>query len=273
MEYVHISAKEGYKDDAVSHYEAGRPGYPAEVVRTVLNGLNKFPKESTISCDQPFRILELGAGTGKFTRNFIPELQGKNVELIVSEPLPSMCDKLKEAVPDNVKVLQSAAQILPLENESVDAVIAVQCFHWFSDKKALNEIARVLRRGSTMAVMWMIPDTSISWIAEQEKIIAPYWEIHNTPRQQSWQWKRDLEESQLFSLREKFMKDVEMHTLNVDGLIRRLLSISVIASQSSEEKEKIASEFRSMFMNHPDIKGKEFFPFARFAEICWCDKI
>ena len=81
--------------------------------------------------------MELGAGTGKFTRGLVHELAGKNVKLVVSEPLPDMYDKLKEFVTDDVQVLKCAAQSIPLVNESVDAILAVDCIHWFSgDKKA-----------------------------------------------------------------------------------------------------------------------------------------
>ena len=273
MEYVHISAKEGYKNEALTHYEIGRPRYPVEVIRTVLNGLNSFQNGSMNNEAQPFRILELGAGTGKFTCDLIPELQSKNVELIVSEPLPAMYDKLKEILPGNVKVLPCAAQDIPMENESIDAILAAQAFHWFSDEKSLNEIARVLKRGGTMALLWLRADSSYSWVAEEKKIRSPYYEIDNTPWQESGQWKCDLEASQLFSLREKIIKDIAPQMMNIDSLVHRFLSVSVIAKRSSEEKEKIAEEYRNMLTNHPDLKGKETICRPQFALICWCNKI
>ena len=274
MEYVQISAQEAWKGETISHYEMARPTYPVEVIQTLLNGTTSFPDKNTTDRVQPFTILELGAGTGKFTRGLVHELAGKNVKLIVSEPLPAMCDKLKEFVTDDVQILQCAAQNIPLENESVDAILAVQCIHWFSgDKKALGEIARVLKRRGTLALLWLRVDSSYSWVAEEKKIRSLYYEMENAPWEETGQWKHDLEESQLFSIRNEMRKDVAPQAMDLDGLVRRLLSISVIAKQSSETKEKIAEEYRSKLKNHPDLKGKEVIDLPFHALFCWCDKI
>ena len=63
--YVHQSVKEGFKD--ADSYEKARPGYAPEAMHWILDQIEPhlYP---------PFRFLELGSGTGKFTTQFLPLL-------------------------------------------------------------------------------------------------------------------------------------------------------------------------------------------------------
>ena len=63
---------------------------------------------------EPFTIVELGAGTGKFTRAVLKVFEKhavKNFKIIATEPLKEMCEKFKEMVP-NVEILQCPASDL-----------------------------------------------------------------------------------------------------------------------------------------------------------------
>jgi len=129
-------------DLAAEEYEATRPSYPDEL-------LDLLPVASDAT------VLDLGAGTGKLTR----VLARRYARVIAVEPLDGMRGILERVVPD-VEVLAGTAEQIPLADASVDAVFAAQAFHWFDHDRAVPEIARVLRPGGVLALVWNGPDES-----------------------------------------------------------------------------------------------------------------
>lgn len=95
---------------SAANYEHVRSEYAVEAVDFLLQKLgvkdNDWPDSTG---DRPFTILELGCGTGKFTRVMVEVLTGKNVRVIASEPLQSMYEQFKLMVPDT-EIIQCAAE-------------------------------------------------------------------------------------------------------------------------------------------------------------------
>ena len=95
---------------SAANYEHVRSKYAVEEVDFLWQKLGVKDNDSLNSTgDRPFTILELGCGTGKFTRVMLKVLTGKNVRVIASEPLQSMCDQFKLMVPDT-EIIQCAAE-------------------------------------------------------------------------------------------------------------------------------------------------------------------
>ena len=96
---VHPTAQGGFdKLDSSQIYERSRPSYSKEAVHFLLDKLDIATFGA--SPNQPLRILELGAGTGKFTGTLQEVLRDSKVQIIASEPLPSMRDEFRTKHPD-----------------------------------------------------------------------------------------------------------------------------------------------------------------------------
>ena len=96
-----------------SNYENVRANYSLEAVEFFLRKLgvnwDNHDKATENQTDHPLTVLEVGCGTGKFTRVMLEVLKGKNVRVIASEPLQSMCEQLKLMVPDT-EIIQCPAE-------------------------------------------------------------------------------------------------------------------------------------------------------------------
>ena len=99
--------------------------------------------------------LDIGAGTGKLTR----VLAARYARVIALEPGDELRAILAAQVPC-AEALAGVAERIPLADGGVDAVFAGQSFHWFANDVAVAEIARVLRPGGVLAMMWNVPDPS-----------------------------------------------------------------------------------------------------------------
>ena len=94
-------------------------------------------------------VLDLGAGTGKLTR----VLAQRYARVIAIEPLAELRAVLAGRVPE-AEVRDGRAESIPLGDAEVDAVFVGQAFHWFANDVAVGEIARVLRPGGVLALLW-----------------------------------------------------------------------------------------------------------------------
>ena len=131
-------------------YDRARPSYPDDAARWLT---------SEGRPDERLSVLELGAGTGLLTQTLVA--QGHRV--VATDPSPEMLGRLRERVtPYSVGV--SGAEAIPAPDRSIDVVVCAQSFHWFDHERALPEIARVLRPGGYLAMVWNQRDESIPWV-------------------------------------------------------------------------------------------------------------
>ncbi|MET3961624.1 SAM-dependent methyltransferase [Marmoricola sp. OAE513] len=137
-------------------YDAARPSYPDEAVSWLVGPGN-----------EPRRILELGAGTGKLTELLV----AAGHQVIATDPLPEMLGLLAQRAP-GAQALVGTAESIPVASRSVDVVISAQAFHWFDHGPALAEIARVLRPGGTFSLVWNARDEGIPWVRKLGRIIG-----------------------------------------------------------------------------------------------------
>ena len=133
-------------------YDLGRPRYGELVGRPLCEMLQIAPGE---------RVLELGAGTGQLSRALV---EG-GLELTAVEPLGPTRDLLARAI-GSERVKAGVAEAIPLEADSVRAVLAADSFHWFDESRAMPEIRRVLGVGGGVAILRTVPVLQAPWSAE-----------------------------------------------------------------------------------------------------------
>ena len=145
-------------------YERGRPPYPPEAVNWLLpEGVS--------------RVLDLGAGTGKLTR----QLRDRGLDVIAVEPSEGMREQLADAVP-GMPLLAGSAEGIPLPDDSVNAVLVAQAWHWVDRSRAVPEVARVLVPGGRLGLVWNIRDEREDWVAELGRILHDPGEHHREDR-------------------------------------------------------------------------------------------
>jgi SAM-dependent methyltransferase len=131
-----VSDPLGLSFDLVAEdYELGRAAWPHEVVDGVEGEV----------------VLDLAAGTGKLTRLLVPRFG----RVIAVEPLPGMRAVLERIVPE-AEALDGTAEAIPLPDASVDAAFVAEAFHWFDAPAAARELARVLRPGGMLRLVFNV---------------------------------------------------------------------------------------------------------------------
>jgi SAM-dependent methyltransferase len=131
--------------EVAAAYDAARPSFPADALRWILG-------------PQTLTVLDLGAGTGKLSAR-AAEL---GHDVIAVDPSARMLEYARAL--KGVESMVGSAEAIPLGPASVDAVVAGQAFHWFEHDTALPEIARVLRPGGVLGLLWNEYDTIVPWV-------------------------------------------------------------------------------------------------------------
>ncbi|KAH8803484.1 methyltransferase [Xylogone sp. PMI_703] len=130
-------------------YNAYRPSYPPAAVAELITHLNITGKSGA-------RIVEVGAGTGKFTEALAARPEG--FEIIAVEPQDDMRRELEAKKLKGVRVVKDSAASMTIEEGWADAVIVAQAFHWFATEESLRRIHSVLKPSGTLGLIWNVDD-------------------------------------------------------------------------------------------------------------------
>jgi len=220
---LHRAAAVGFARSAEA-YERGRPEYPAEAIRFVVDLLR--PQAV---------VLDLAAGTGKLTRRLL----AAGLSVTAVEPVAEM----RAALPASAGALEGTAEAIPLADGSVDAVTVGQAFHWFDGDAALAEIARVLRPGGLLALIWNARVDEDPVHEAIEELIAPY--RADTPSHRGSAWRDAFARTTSFSpLTEEVFDNVLEQ--DADGIEARVGSISFIAALEPDERSRVLERARAI---------------------------
>ncbi len=213
-------------DGVADLYERTRPTYAPEALAFLAKRLPLT------------RVLDLGAGTGKLTR----QLVALGADVVAVEPGDAMRAVLERVVPE-AQALAGSAEHIPLPEASVDAVTVGQAFHWFKPAEALAEMHRVLRPGGGYALLWNRWDDDDPLLRELDGLIQrlrPEGTHGGRPG-----WEEALAASPLFGAPEEH-KFAHAERLDVDTIVGRVASVSAVAAAPPEEQARVEEQVRAL---------------------------
>jgi SAM-dependent methyltransferase len=221
----------------VRDYERGRPSYPMDAVRWLIGDAE--------------RAIDLGAGTGKLTSSLVET----DREVVAIEPQETMVKQLSEAVRGPLAVC-AGAEALPVRTGWADVVVVAQAFHWFDQGRSLPEIARVLRPGGRLSLVWNVRDESVEWVARLSEITGP---------DNSTDTRASLDGAPYFGpFESRSFRMVQV--LDIDSLVAHVRSRSRVASLPELEKAQVIEEVRRLCDTHPDLAGVDRIEFPYVTE-------
>ena len=206
------------------HYDLYRPAPPPSVAQIFgdLRGRD---------------VLEVGAGTGKWTRGLL-EL---GATMTVVEPDDDMRAVLVRRSPD-AHVVKGSAEALPLDDATFDAALVSSAWHWFEQPAATNEMARVLRDGGALFVLWNGFRRDVPWLTPLIELRERPDDEHKRPRG----WAADFGGESDFVVESQ----VELEwtwSRSVDENVSLFATYSGAIIRSDDERATMNSELRQGF--------------------------
>ncbi|KAF2444985.1 S-adenosyl-L-methionine-dependent methyltransferase [Karstenula rhodostoma CBS 690.94] len=234
MPQIHHQATHGFH--AATSYDTHRPDYPSQAVSALLAAI--------LIADVPgARLVELGAGTGKFTS--LLAARGEGFDVVAGEPHEEMRRVLQGKRLRGVRVVGDRGEELgSVEGGWADGVVVAQAFHWFATIETLEEIRRVLKpSGGGLGMIWNVDDfnapidhtPSTPCEARLKAIIRSLPNPINLYRELKWKDVLRPEQQQLFEwpLRED---EIAYETrLSRDQIWERFATMSQVSSLKGDE--------------------------------------
>ncbi len=245
-------------EGAAAVYEQARPGYPAEAVRVLVEGLG---------LGRHRRVVDLAAGTGKLTRQLVPS----GAQVIAVEPVAGMRRTLVATVPGipggpAVTAVAAVAQALPFGAGTVDAITVAQGFHWFATGEALTEMHRVLRPGGGLGLIWNHRDQSDPLQAALTELTEPW--RGDTPSYDSGAWRRVFEDGDLFAPGGESHVAWEQPT-DPGGVVDRVASVSFIAALTGADRTRFLDDVRAVAAATPAPLALRYVADVFLFTRCW----
>ncbi len=209
-------------------YDRARPGYPIDAVRWLAG-------------PRPLEVVDLGAGTGKLTGALLAE--GHRV--VAVEPLAALRAKLTDRFPE-VPAVSGWAEAIPLPDACADAVLVGQAFHWFDLAPAVAEVARVLRPGGVLGLIWNFRDDRQPWMAALSALTRP----HGLPA--GWMGELEALATAATIERREFRLTQTVDRETLAALVR---SWSYVASLDEPERADVLRRVAALWDRYPEMAG------------------
>jgi SAM-dependent methyltransferase len=150
--------------DRVENYVRYRPGYPAEVLRTLKAECGLAPRHP---------VADIASGTGIWTRTLL-EYGNPIFGVEPNAEMREAGERLLAAFPKFTSIA-GTAEATSLADHCVDFVTAAQAAHWFDRPGSRREFVRILKPGGWLVLMWNERLTdSTNFLREYEQLLLDY---------------------------------------------------------------------------------------------------
>lgn len=229
-------------------YDRVRPGPPDEALDWLV------PPDCEIAVD-------IAAGTGLFTR----ALRRRVRQIIAVEPDDRMRAVLAARSP-GVRAVAGRGEAIPVPDASADGVFVSSAWHWLDPGRAVPEIARVLRDGGRLGVIWTGRDRRADWVAEFDMFRGPY-AVRSTrdagspPRRHEVTLPESAPLANIASASFAFVR-----TMTVDDAVGWLATYSGFLTASAGERAAGLARAREALLRRADGDGTIEIP---MRSACW----
>ncbi len=179
-------------------------------------------------------------------------MQATGAAIVAVEPLEGMRRVFHRQLPD-VLVLPGRAEEIPLPDGVADAVFAAQAFHWFRGRVAVREIARVLRPGGGLGLVWNNRDRRLPWTRELNDLLDRYGLRRSYRDGDLWEPLR-RPTSPFLRPRKRRFPGVQRTTPS--EIRNRLLSASVIQARPPQVRRQVVARVREILAADPRTRGR-----------------
>lgn len=219
-------------------YSKYRSNYPNECIQDIV-------KE--VSADKNIMIADIGAGTGKLTKQFLE----KGIKVIAVEPNKDM---LEVAIKDLSKYnelfeyKQEPAENTSIKSNSIDIITVAQAFHWFDKDKFKSECKRILKPNGIIAIMWNFIDYKQEL---ESKIIETHKQYTSLTFNASEEEQRDNDIINFFGEDNyKFKIYKNNYIEDKEQFLGRQLSMSYALNENDDKYDEYVAEFNKLFAKY-----------------------
>lgn len=239
---VHAIARTGFGHGTNDLYDRARPSYQPFALSYI---------RSVVRSTSPINVVEIGAGTGIFTRALLahPEWASAINQIKAVEPSPGMREVFSKTVQDDrVTIDDGTFENTGVGDEWADLLVIAQAFHWCPDyDRAFAEFARILNPEGVAVLIWNLEDRDRAhWVAGLRNRIERH--ENDSPQFRLNLWRQAFETT---SYKQCFQSPVERvwpYNLpaTVDIAVERASSKSYIAVLPDAEKAEVRKDVRNI---------------------------
>jgi SAM-dependent methyltransferase len=143
--------------------------------------------------------------------------------------------------------LSGTAESLPLPDASADLIAFAQAWHWVDVPAASAEVARVLRPGGALALVWNIRDPEVDWVERLGEVMGSSKAEQYNSQEPSVAAPLEIVD---------FAEFRWQNPLSRDELFAMVTSRSYVIAMDATERDALLVELGTLLDTHPDLAGR-----------------